>query len=46
MGAMLGTSYGIYRGQAPGQALLMALGATVIAVAVDEVIKENEQKQM
>jgi len=31
---------------APGQALAIALGATLIAVAADEAIKEYEQKQM
>lgn len=45
LGALLGTSYGVYRGQPPAEALGLTLCATVVAVAIDEFIKDFEAKQ-
>jgi len=45
-GALMGTSYGVYRGQPPAQALGVTLCATVTAVAIDELIREQEEKTM
>ena len=45
MGALLGTSYGVYRGQPPAQALGITVCATVVAVAIDELLKDQERKQ-
>ena len=42
MGALLGTSYGVFRGQDVGQALGVTLCATVVAVAIDEMLKDVE----
>lgn len=44
LGALAGTSYGVYRGQPVAQALGITLCATVVALVLDEMIKENEQK--
>lgn len=45
LGALLGTSYGVYRGQPASKALGITLCATVIAVAIDELIKDREAGQ-
>jgi hypothetical protein len=44
LGAFAGTSYGVYRGQPLGQALSITLGATVVAVALDELMRDQEAK--
>jgi len=46
MGALLGTSYGVFRGQDVGQALGVTLCATVVAVAIDEMLKDVERGEM
>ena len=43
MGALLGTSFFVSRGQNPSTALGIALVATIIAVAADEIIRDSEQ---
>jgi tetrahydromethanopterin S-methyltransferase subunit G len=43
LGALAGTSYGVYRGQPVGQALGITLCATVVALAVDEMLKDGEE---
>jgi hypothetical protein len=45
LGALAGTSYGVYRGQPVGQALGITLCATVVALAVDEAIKDQEKRR-
>ena len=45
LGALAGTSYGVYRGQPVGQALGITLCATVVALAVDEAIKDQEARR-
>ena len=42
IGALMGTSYGVVRGQPPSQALGIAVCATVVALAIDEILKENK----
>ncbi len=45
LGALAGTSYGVYRGQPVGQALGITLCATVVALAVDEAMKDRETRR-
>ena len=44
LGALAGTSYSVYRGQPVGQALGITLCATVVALAVDEMLKDGETR--
>lgn len=40
-GALMGTSYGVVRGQPVSQALGITVCATVVALAIDEMLKDN-----
>lgn len=44
LGALAGTSYGAYRGQPIGQALGVTVCAAVVALAVDELLRDRERK--
>ena len=41
IGALMGTSYGVARGQPVSQALGITVCATVVALAIDEMLKDN-----
>ena len=41
IGALMGTSYGVVRGQPVSQALGITVCATVVALAIDEMLKDN-----
>ena len=43
-GALLGCSYGVMRGQSVNQALGITMCATVVAVAIDELMRDQEKK--
>jgi hypothetical protein len=44
LGALLGCSYGVMRGQSVNQALGITMCATVVAVAIDELMRDEEKK--
>mmetsp|Transcript_27563 Transcript_27563/g.67785 ORF Transcript_27563/g.67785 Transcript_27563/m.67785 type:complete len:196 (+) Transcript_27563:254-841(+) len=44
LGALLATSYGISKGQSPTKALGITVCASIVAIAIDELIKDNEAR--